>query len=177
MVTIVQKGDSVLREIARPVPRTDIATPNITSIIEKMKIALNREADGVAIAAPQIGESVRIFIVSGRIFSPNYPDIREHEVIPPDLISINPEIIKASKRKKKMPEGCLSVRWLYGNVARSTQVTLKAFDELGNEFTRGASGLLAQIFQHETDHLNGILFIDTAQDVEDVPPEKNKDHE
>jgi peptide deformylase len=73
-----------------------------------------------------------------------------------------------------MPEGCLSVRWLYGNVLRSTKASIEAYDEFGNKFTRGGSGLLAQIFQHETDHLNGVLFIDTAEDVEDMPPDSSK---
>lgn len=70
-----------------------------------------------------------------------------------------------------MPEGCLSIRWLYGNTVRSTKATIKAYDERGKIFTRGGSGLLAQIFQHETDHLNGVLFIDTAEDIEDIPPD------
>ncbi len=71
---------------------------------------------------------------------------------------------------KKMPEGCLSVRWLYGKVRRSSKALIRAFDEHGNLFTRGGSGLLSQIFQHEIDHLNGILFIDTAENIEDIPP-------
>ena len=62
-------------------------------------------------------------------------------------------------------EGCLSVRWLYGKVVRSSRVTLHAYSEKGEKIERGASGLLAQIFQHEVDHLNGILFIDKAKEV------------
>ncbi len=181
MIPIVQKGEPVLRRKAEEVPLSEITSPSITKIIKTMTKALYQEEDGVAIAAPQIGESVRIFIVSGKILSPHYPDLEEGEVPPPDLVCINPEIIKLSKRKKKMPEGCLSVRWLYGNVPRSTKATLKAYDQNGIVFTRGASGLLAQIFQHETDHLNGILFIDTAEDIESMPPEdhdkKQKQHE
>ena len=70
-----------------------------------------------------------------------------------------------------MPEGCLSVRWLYGNTFRSKKATITAYDGNGKKFTRGASGLLAQIFQHETDHLGGILFIDHAKDIkEELPP-------
>ncbi len=71
-----------------------------------------------------------------------------------------------------MEEGCLSVRWLYGQVPRSVKVSLEASDITGKKFRVGASGLLAQVFQHETDHLNGVLFIDTAENVEDIPPEK-----
>ncbi len=74
-----------------------------------------------------------------------------------------------------MPEGCLSVRWFYGEVERSTNATIEAYDENAKKFTRGAGGLLAQIFQHETDHLNGILFIDKAKNIVDMPPEKSNE--
>ena len=171
MIPIVQKGETILRKKAEPVLLADIQTTRIKRIIKQMTEALYQEEDGVAIAAPQIGESLRIFIVSGKILSPHYPDLEEGVPIMPDLICINPEIIKISKQKKKMPEGCLSVRWLYGNVSRSTKATITAYDENGAAFTRGGAGLLAQIFQHETDHLNGILFVDSADDIESMPPE------
>ena len=73
-----------------------------------------------------------------------------------------------------MPEGCLSVRWLYGKVSRAEKARVRAYDETGKLFEMGGSGLLAQVFQHETDHLNGVLFVDTAIDIEDLPPEKVK---
>lgn len=171
MIPIVQKGDPVLRKQAETVAPEAITSPKIQAILSTMTEALYQEDDGVAIAAPQIGESVRIFIVSGKVLSPNYPDLEPNEIIPADLVCINPELSKLSKQKKKMAEGCLSVRWLYGNVLRSTKATIKAYDKDGKIFTRGGSGLLAQIFQHETDHLNGVLFIDTAEDIEDMPPE------
>ena len=73
-----------------------------------------------------------------------------------------------------MEEGCLSVRWLYGKVKRSEKATVRAHDETGKIFTKGASGLLAQAFQHEVDHLNGILFTDKATHLESLPPENDK---
>lgn len=80
-----------------------------------------------------------------------------------------------------MQEGCLSVRGKWGKVARAEKVTLKALDEKGETFSRGASGLLAQIFQHEMDHLNGILYIDKATDIWDDEKEEKEnepnDHE
>ncbi|MBI3888666.1 peptide deformylase [Candidatus Nomurabacteria bacterium] len=85
---------------------------------------------------------------------------------------INPKISKLSRDKVWVPEGCLSVRWLYGKTYRSTKATIAAYNENGKKFTRGASGLLAQIFQHETDHLNGILFIDHAIDIKEELPVK-----
>ncbi len=174
MVKIVQNGAVVLREKAKEVPVRDIAGKYIQTVIKEMQKALMSQIDGVAIAAPQIGQSVRIFIVSGRAFDIEDGTYNDDEKTPlaKDLVCINPVITKLSRTKADMDEGCLSVRYLYGKVKRSTKATVTAYDENGNKFTRGASGLIAQIFQHETDHLDGILFIDKAKDVVDMPPKK-----
>ena len=168
---IVQKDSKVLREIAKEVPISDISTKKIQDILSKMKAALKQEDDGVAIAAPQIGEGLRIFIVSGRATLLIQGIELTHDTpLPEDMVFINPVITKLSKTKATMEEGCLSVRWLYGKVERSTKATIEAYNEQGTKFQKGGGGLMAQIFQHETDHLNGILFIDKASDVEDIPP-------
>lgn len=169
---ILQKDEALLRKHSEPVPLKDIPTPRIQAIIKKMKTALREEKDGVAIAAPQIGENLRIFVVSGNWLSQEKDEKTETAS---DLVFINPEISKVSKKKKLMEEGCLSVRYLYGKVARAEKATVTAYDEYGKKFTRGGSGILAQIFQHETDHLEGILFIDKATDVVDMPPENTKE--
>ncbi len=176
MVKIVQNGDKVLREKAKEVLIRDIESKYIQTVIKEMKKALLSQGDGVAIAAPQIGQSIRIFIVSGRAFDIEDGTFNDDDRRPiaPDLVCINPVITKLSRTKADMDEGCLSVRYLYGKVKRSTKATVTAYDENGHKFMRGASGLIAQIFQHETDHLDGILFIDKAKDVVDMPP-KNKD--
>ena len=173
---IVQKDSPVLRQKAKSVKIDDIKTKRIQTILDKMKRALKKEDDGVAIAAPQIGETLRIFVVSGRIVSiinNQGGDIAEH-MISPDLVFINPIIKKLSKAKKKMEEGCLSVRWLYGQVERSSKATIEAYNEFGQKFQKGGSGLMAQIFQHEVDHLDGVLFIDKAENIENIPPKKNE---
>jgi len=172
MVDIVQKDNPILREVAKGVPIEAISSPKIQKILADMKVALDSQDDGVAIAAPQIGISLRIFMVSGKVIG--YMKGDENEKRCHDIVFINPIITKRSKEKKYMEEGCLSIRYLYGKVNRSTKVQITGYDELGNGFTRGGSGLLAQIFQHETDHLDGVLFTDTAKDVEDIPPEKVK---
>lgn len=137
-----------------------------------MKEALRSQNDGVAIAAPQIGESWRIFVVSGRIFKRNIDEEKtEDEVEYPDLVFVNPTINNLSKKAHYVEEGCLSIRWLYGKVKRSDKTTVRAYDENGKLFTRGASGLMAQIFQHEVDHLDGILFTDKAKEVREIPPQ------
>jgi len=168
---ILQKDAPVLREIAKEIPLKNIRSKKLTTIIERMKTALHGEEDGVAIAAPQIGENLRIFVVAGRTLALIK---KEEGKLYPDMVFINPTLIKLSKKKKKMEEGCLSVRWLYGEVERSEKATINAYDEHGKKVHLGASGLLAQIFQHEVDHLDGILFIDKAENIENLPPKGKK---
>jgi len=177
MITILQKENKKLREVARPVPLQEITSPKIQKIIADMKTAMHSQDDAVAIAAPQIGMLFRIFVVSGRALLPEekIKEIDEHTEIPADLVFINPKIIKKSKKEFWAHEGCLSIRWLYGEVKRVEKVTIRAYDENGKQFTRGASKLLAQIFQHETEHLEGKLFIDKARNIEEIPPEKNQE--
>jgi len=159
---IVQIGDQVLRNKAVEVPPTLFKTKKLADILQKMKVALDSQKDGVAIAAPQIGLPYRIFLVSEKAYHGNTKDIR--------LVFINPVIIKKSKTTEVMAEGCLSVRWKYGEVKRSVNTTVEAYDENGVKFTRVGGGLLSQIFQHETDHLDGVLFIDKAKNVVDQKP-------
>ncbi len=179
--TIVNKDAPILRKTAKAVPIKDIPSKKIQNILKRMKTALKKEDDGVAIAAPQIGESVRIFIISGKVASMYrggdkklHTKEKDEKNKIEDMVFINPEIIKVSKSKKMMEEGCLSVRWLYGSVERSEKATINAYNEFGKKFQKGASGLLAQAFQHETDHLNGVLFIDKAENIENLPPPPKK---
>lgn len=184
MKKILQKEEKVLRQVAKEVPISKIKSLPIKNILKEMKASLRSQSDGVAIAAPQIGYSLRIFVVSGKIFDKNFITDRKEDKLeenrdpeaketarPKDIIFINPKITKLSRDKEWVPEGCLSVRPLYGKTHRSKKATVVAYDENGDKFERGGSGLLAQIFQHETDHLNGILFIDHAKDVKAEEPE------
>jgi peptide deformylase len=171
---IIQRDDvdaAVLHKVCRAVQPEEIGKAEFVKILEQMKAALASQADGVAIAAPQIGVPLRIFIVSKKVFVTDQADEKELAATP-DRVFINPEIIKTSRRKVMLDEGCLSVRFWYGYVERAQQATVRALDEHGHSFTLGGSGLLAQIFQHETDHLNGILFIDKAEDLEEADPEE-----
>lgn len=162
MVPIVQEPNSILRKVAVLVPPSDIKTAHIQTVISEMKEALATQEDGVALAAPQIGESLRIFVVSKKA-SKKFKE---------DMVFINPELIKLGRKKEELTEGCLSVRWKYGLVKRSLTATVRSYNADGNEFVMNGSDLLAQIFQHEIDHLNGILFIDKANRVQEIPPEK-----
>jgi peptide deformylase len=168
MTKIVQQEAPVLRAKAKEWPASKFGGAELKALLKKMSAALAKEEDGVAIAAPQIGVSYRIFVVSGRLTAkdPTKPG--------PDLAFINPKIESLSKKRVKMDEGCLSVRWLYGKVKRASKASLTAYDETGKKFTRHGSGLWAQIFQHEVDHLDGILFIDKAENVTELKPEDLK---
>ncbi len=168
---ILQLDNPVLRAKASPVKVSDITSSEIAKVIADMKHAMDSQKDGVAIAAPQIGVSLRIFMVSDKILA---EADKEYKSIGKDLIFINPVITKLSRDKHDVEEGCLSVRWKYGKVKRSIKASIEGYNELGEKVSRGASGLLAQVFQHETDHLDGKLFIDKAFDVEDMPPEDLK---
>lgn len=168
MIEIVQNGNKVLRQIAKEVTEKEFGSTKLAQILEDMRKALDSQDDGVALAAPQIGVSKRIFIVSPKVFRDK--DISKK--LP--LIYINPVITKISKDKKKMDEGCLSVRPLYGIVKRASRATVEAQDEKGESFSVAASGLIAQIFQHETDHLDGVLFIDKATNVVSMNLDKNE---
>jgi peptide deformylase len=176
MRTILPQDENpVLRDIAEEIPLSEIAGKRIQSLIADMKELLSHEEYGVALAAPQLGESVQLFIVSGRALARdkrNAPDESSEDEMPqppalPDQVYINPVLEKLSRGRKNKHEGCLSIRGKWGVVPRAEKATIRAYDEHGRAFTRGASGFLAHVFQHEMDHLEGILYIDKAVEIYD----------
>ncbi len=173
MKPIVQQDAPVLRQSAKPIPEGLFGTEDLSRIIADMAEALDAEPDGVAIAAPQIGISYRIFIVRTDRTLP--PPVNAPPHAPQNDVYINPEIIKTSRRRQQADEGCLSVRGVYGTTDRHERVMVRARREDGSSFTRGGGGLLAQIFEHEIDHLNGALFIDHATDLVHVQPSHLQD--
>jgi len=168
----IVKDENALRKVAREVHISDICSEKISEIISAMSAALAKEEDGVAIAATQIGEPIRLFVVSGKVLARLAIKNKKEKSVESfsDAVFINPVLIKSSKKKQTVEEGCLSLRYWYGKVRRSHRVTIEAHNEKGEKITKNASGLLAQIFQHEIDHLNGVLFIDKATDLIDMPP-------
>lgn len=183
MTKIVTNDAPVLREVAVEIPAGEVQSQYIQKIIQEMKEALASEEHGVAIAAPQIGDSLRIFVVAGKVFDARDGADREETRIVEegkktakhsDNVFINPKVVKKSQNRKEFGEGCLSVPHLYGTVERSEKVTISYLDEEGNTQTRGASGFLAQIFQHELDHLDGILYTDNAVETHKVDEHFNK---
>jgi len=150
---IVQEPDEVLHQVAKEVKKI---TPNVQKLLTDMAETMY-DAQGVGLAAPQVGILKRAIVV----------DVGdEHGLI--ELI--NPEIV--SKEGEQFgPEGCLSIQGLRGDVRRAQTVTVKGLDRNGKEVTYTGSDLLARAFQHEIDHLNGVLYTDVAERVYEITPE------
>ena len=139
---VVQLGDPVLRQKAQLVTEfTDELRAFINEMFDTMI-----EAEGVGLAAPQVGKSWRLFVIIAD------DDVRR--------VFINPQIIATSSDLVPFEEGCLSIPKVYEKIIRPDKVTVQAQDEFGKKFMIEADGLLARIIQHENDHLDGILYID-----------------
>lgn len=158
MAKLVREDHPALHTIAEEVTSEEFKDGTVAKLVKDLRGALKSyNVAGfvaIAIAAPQIGVSKRIFLIEDQS--------DDRDTIPP-LVAVNPVLTKVSKKTHLVGEGCLSVPDRYGEVRRHTNVTMRALDENGNEYERGAGGLLAQIMQHEIDHLDGILFIDRAE--------------
>lgn len=168
-----------LRKVARDIPVAEIKSARIRNLIKEMKALLAKEEFGVALAAPQVGEPLRLFVVSGRALArdarnaPDEPEKKDDVPPLPDQVYINPELLKLSRKKIGKHEGCLSIRGFWGIVPRAEKATIRAYDERGQLLTRGASGFLAHIFQHEMDHLEGVLYTDKATKVHEEEKRKH----
>src|SRR5262249_6945122 len=144
MIDILQTEAKSLRERSRELTAEEAISPKTKKLIATMKKALAEQDDGVAIAAPQVGENVRLFVMSGKVFELIGKQAPEGETFA-DMVFINPKITKLSKEKEEVEEGCLSVRYLYGKVRRSKKASIQALDEHGKKFLMGGSGIVAQI--------------------------------
>lgn len=179
MRTILPHSENpALREVAREVPVAEIASPAIQGLIAEMRALLSKEKYGVALAAPQVGEALQLFVISPEALEKreeSYGDTEgEPQAAEEHLVYINPRFAKMSRGTKGKHEGCLSVRGYWGVVPRAEKATLVAYDEHGKKFTRGASGFLAHIFQHEMDHLEGVLYVDKATEVYEEKPDDER---
>lgn len=146
--------EDVLRQKAQPVDSFD---SELQTLVDDM-IETMRAAPGVGLAAPQIGIPKRVIVVE---FGDEYD-----ETIPEQLfVVINPEIVQQSEEKISGIEGCLSVPGLVGEVARAQAVTMRGKDQFGKKVNIRAQGWLARIFQHELDHVNGVLYTDRTDQI------------
>lgn len=149
---IVQTTEPSLRQKSKTVTKID---KKIKDLIKDLKdtLSVQKDPEGVGLAAPQIGKNLRVFLARYKSF--------ERVVINPEVIKIE-EVTKASKKesKKEILEGCLSLPYYYGPLKRASKVTIKYMNEDGKTIEEMFTGFHAQIILHEIDHLEGVLFID-----------------
>ncbi len=157
-----QFGNPILRQTMRRLTSSEIKSPGIQRLIQEMKFTLTSVKLGIGLAAPQVGQSVALAVIV--IQSTKYrPDVDPFE-----LVIINPEITQAFGKRKQLWEGCISsgkgTAGLFAKVPRYSKIKLKFTDETGKQHHREFEGLNAHVIQHETDHINGILFVDRVKD-------------
>ncbi len=146
--TILTNPNPVLRKTSQAV--SNFEEKKVQETIQDLKETLRASKEGLGLAAPQIGVNLRIFAL---------------DVDDALSIFINPKITHFSSKTKLYDEGCLSVPGVWGKVKRSVKVVMKYYDEKGKKHKIKAKGLIAQAFQHEIDHLDGILFIDKMENI------------
>ena len=156
---IVEIGDPVLRERAREVSREELRSDAVQALIDDM-IDTMRAANGAGLAANQVAEPVRIAVVEVREGNPRYP----YKPPVPLTVIVNPVIEPVDDEIEQINEGCLSVPNLRGEVPRHVSVRLRYTDREGAEHEEMRRGLTAGTFQHELDHLDGVLFLDRVRD-------------
>jgi peptide deformylase len=156
---IVTVGDPVLRERAREVTPEELRSPEVQRLIDDM-IATMRDAGGAGLAANQVGELLRVAVVEVAENHPRYP------YKPPIALTVivNPVIEPVGDETVEINEGCLSVPDLRGTVDRHLAVRVRYLDRDGNPREEVRRGLTAGTFQHEVDHLDGVLFLDRVRD-------------
>ncbi|MBP2626440.1 MAG: Peptide deformylase [Firmicutes bacterium] len=142
---IRKAGDKILKEKAQPVIKID---KKIKKLLDEMAETMDN-ADGVGLAAPQVGVSLRVIII----------DVGE------GLIELINPVITKSEGSERGNEGCLSIPGVFGEVERYTEVTVEGLNRFGKKVNITGTGLLARALQHEIDHLEGILFIEKAQTI------------
>ena len=160
---IVQAGDPVLRQAARPLAAQEILGDEIQRLILDMKDTMY-DAPGVGLAAPQIGLPLQLAVIEDRedlLKTVPPEEIREKERRPvPFHVIINPQIVSSGSEKVDFQEGCLSLAGFAAVVPRSRTIRVEYIDERGEHRSVEASGWYARILQHEIDHLQGTLYID-----------------
>jgi peptide deformylase len=163
ILKVARMGHPVLRARAQPIDPADIKSPRIQQLIDDMFATMN-EYHGVGLAAPQVHESLRLFVAG----FPSRNDDRDEddEARVPQMVVINPEITPLSPDTDEDWEGCLSIPEVRGRVPRAREIEVKAYDRRGRRVSIHARGFTARVIQHETDHLDGVLFLDRMRSLE-----------
>jgi peptide deformylase len=163
ILKVARMGHPVLRAKARPLSATEIRSPRIQQLIDDMFETM-REYQGIGLAAPQVHASVRLFVAGleakkDRNIDDEDDDDQDRQSVPL-MALINPEITPVGRESVEDWEGCLSIPDIRGRVPRAREIVVRAYDRTGKRTEMRVSGFTARVIQHETDHLDGILFFD-----------------
>jgi peptide deformylase len=169
ILKIARMGHPVLRAKARSIHPSEIRSPKIQQLIDDMFETM-REYQGVGLAAPQVHEGLRLFVAG---FPPRPDDDGDEDDDDdgenvPLMALINPEIEIVSRDTVEDWEGCLSIPDIRGRVPRARQIVVRAFDRHGKKLEMPATGFTARVIQHETDHLDGVLFFDRMKNFQSL---------
>jgi peptide deformylase len=165
-LTITEFGNPVLYKKAKDVSLKTLKTPAFKKLVKDMFFTMNKAA-GVGLAAPQIDKSIKLALVGITSNNPRYKSAKKEDF---QAIIINPKIIEYSKAKNFDWEGCLSLPGISGKVWRSNKIRVLYWDENGTKHIHDYEGFTARVFQHEIDHLYGILFVDRMTDMKTLTP-------
>ena len=156
---VAKMGNPVLRRVSKHLFEKEITSEKFQDFIDDL-IETMRAADGAGIAAPQVSALKRVFIMES-VDNPRYPDKEAF----PLCVAINPTVTPVGEEMTESWEGCLSIPGLRGKLQRHAKITLKALDRAGKPFEKELSGFAAVVAQHESDHLDGQLYIDKMEDL------------
>jgi len=162
ILKVARLGHPVLRTPARPLDPGDVKSARIQQLIDDMFETMT-EYQGVGLAAPQVHESVKLFVAG---FAPSPAEEEDEVERVPLMALINPEIMPVGAETVEDWEGCLSIPDIRGKVPRARHILVRALDRRGKRIEIRASNFTARVIQHETDHLNGVLFVDRMKSFE-----------
>jgi peptide deformylase len=164
LLEVIELGNLILRQTAQFVE--DVQSDRIQTLIDNLLVTV-KEANGVGIAAPQVAQSDRLFIVASRpnLRYPNAPTMEPTAMINPSILAHSDETVKGW-------EGCLSIPGIRGHVPRYQAIEVAYTDRNGRRHKQELTDFVARIFQHELDHLNGIVFVDRLESTQDMITER-----
>jgi len=165
ILKVARMGHPVLRAKAKPIPPKEIGSAPVQQLIDDMFETM-REYSGIGLAAPQVHESLRVFVAGVRNIP--IPAVLDNDEEMPFIVLVNPEVTPIGRTAEEGWEGCLSIPDIRGLVPRPLEVQVKAYDRNGRRIELVAKGLSARVIQHETDHLDGILFFDRMASYESL---------
>ena len=157
ILKVARMGHPVLRERARPLDAAEIGSPRIQRLIDDMFETMH-DSQGIGLAGPQVHEGIRLFVAG----------VDDDDGTMSPVVIINPEVSQVGPAVEEDWEGCLSIPDIRGRVSRAVDIRIRALDRHGKPISMTANGFPARVIQHETDHLNGVLFFDRMTSFESL---------